>query len=231
MRPAYGHTVVSKPRQGIFVGTTNEIEGFLRDLTGNRRYWPIIVNGYSDYPPEKWNLIPEEISQIWAEATEAYNAKEPLYLPKDLQDEMAKRQEGLLESDSRMGAVQRYLDMRLPREWPNMNLSDRLDFIRGQDFPKHQAVAIRNEVSTAEVWCECFEESISRLGRRESNEIVAMLIKLGWNRSEKAKKTPYGKQKYFIRPVKNDEENETAEAKKDELVELDDLIAIEEMLQ
>jgi predicted P-loop ATPase len=232
MRPAYGHTVVSKPRQGIFVGTTNELEGFLRDLTGNRRYWPIIVNGYSDYPPEKWDLIPETIGQIWAEATEAYKAKETLYLPKWLQDLMTMRQEGLLEADARMGAVQRYLDMRLPREWDKMNLSDRLDFIRGTAFPKYQAVAVRNEVSTAEIWCECFEENISRLGRRESNEIVAMLIKLGWKRSDKIRRTAlYGVQRYFIRPVRNDQELEVLEDKKDEFEELEDLIAIEEMLQ
>lgn len=238
MRPAYGHTVVSKPRQGIFIGTTNELEGFLRDLTGNRRYWPIIVNGYSDFSPEKWNLTPEKIGQIWAEATEAYRAKEPLYLPKNLQDAMTLRQEGLLESDSRMGAVQKYLDMRLPREWPNMKLSDRLDFIRGQDFPKHQAVAIRDKVSAAEVWCECFEESISRLGRRESNEIVAMLIKLGWKRSERIRRTAlYGVQRYFTRPVQfagpvqNDQEIETVEEKKDKFRGVEDLITVEEMLQ
>lgn len=238
MRPAYGHTVVSKPRQGIFIGTTNELEGFLRDLTGNRRYWPIIVNGYSDFSPEKWDLTPEKIGQIWAEATEAYRAKEPLYLPKNLQDAMTLRQEGLLESDSRMGAVQKYLDMRLPREWPNMKLSDRLDFIRGQDFPKHQAVAIRDEVSAAEVWCECFEESISRLGRRESNEIVAMLIKLGWKRSERVRRTAlYGVQRYFTRPVQfaepvqNNQEIETVEEKKDEFRGIEDLITVEEMLQ
>ena len=232
MRPAYGHTVVSKPRQGIFVGTTNEIEGFLRDLTGNRRYWPIIVNGYSDYPPEKWDLIPEVVGQVWAEATEAYKAKEHLYLPKHLQEQMTLRQEGLLESDSRMGSVQSYLDMKLPNEWPKMKLSDRIDYIRGNAFPKYTAVAIRTEVSIPEIWCECFEESVSRLGRREANEIVAMLIKLGWTRTDKSKRiAPYGKQRYFIKPVRIDENWKPEEAEKDEFSEVDDLIAIEEMLQ
>lgn len=232
MRPAYGHTVVSKPRQGIFVGTTNEIEGFLRDLTGNRRYWPIIVNGYSDYPPEKWDLIPEVVGQVWAEATEAYKAKEHLYLPKHLQEQMTLRQEGLLESDSRMGSVQSYLDTKLPNEWPKMKLSDRIDYIRGNAFPEYKGVVPRTEVSIPEIWCECFEESVSRLGRREANEIVAMLIKLGWTRTDKSKRiAPYGKQKYFIKPVRIDENWKPEEAEKDEFSEVDDLIAIEEMLQ
>ena len=232
MRPAYGHTVVSKPRQGIFVGTTNEIEGFLRDLTGNRRYWPIIVNGYSDYPPEKWDLIPEVVGQVWAEATEAYKTKEHLYLPKHLQEQMTLRQEGLLESDSRMGSVQSYLDTKLPNEWSKMKLRDRIDYIRGNAFPEYKGVVPRTEVSIPEIWCECFEESVSRLGRREANEIVAMLIKLGWTRTDKSKRiAPYGKQKYFIKPVRIDENWKPEEAEKDEFSEVDDLIAIEEMLQ
>lgn len=56
------------PRQVVFVGTTNE-DHYLTDPTGNRRFWPVRVNGQVD---NAW--LRENRDQIFAEALQAYDA-------------------------------------------------------------------------------------------------------------------------------------------------------------
>ena len=42
-RASFGRRVEPHPRQCVFFGTTNAEKGYLRDITGNRRYWNVKV--------------------------------------------------------------------------------------------------------------------------------------------------------------------------------------------
>lgn len=44
-RASFGRRVTPHPRQCVFFGTTNSQNGYLRDITGNRRYWNVKVPG------------------------------------------------------------------------------------------------------------------------------------------------------------------------------------------
>ena len=65
-RAAYGRRTDRYPRRCVFCGTSNEGE-FLKDATGNRRFWPVDVG---EHPAKKsvWKDLPQEVDQIWAEA-------------------------------------------------------------------------------------------------------------------------------------------------------------------
>jgi putative DNA primase/helicase len=67
-RPSYGREPRDFPRQCVFFGSTNNSQ-YLRDDTGNRRYWP--------FRAEKIDVdaIERDRNQIWAEAKEAYFGK------------------------------------------------------------------------------------------------------------------------------------------------------------
>jgi predicted P-loop ATPase len=60
-RPVHGRYFVERPRQTLLIGTTNQ-DDFLRDGTGNRRYWPV----WCQKTEPAW--IEENRDQLWAEA-------------------------------------------------------------------------------------------------------------------------------------------------------------------
>jgi len=78
VRPPYGRAVKSFARPSIIVGTTNHDE-FLRDPTGNRRFWVVPVK----VPFIPLNELMIERDRIWAAATHAYHAGEPWTLSAD----------------------------------------------------------------------------------------------------------------------------------------------------
>jgi putative DNA primase/helicase len=65
-RPSYGRTVEAFARQCVMVGTTNE-DRYLRDRTGNRRWWPVPVRHVINNP---WLSAMRE--QLLAEAYALY---------------------------------------------------------------------------------------------------------------------------------------------------------------
>ena len=100
-RPSYGKVVESHPRQCIVVATVNGERGYLRDITGNRRFW--IVKCRQIEKMVRWKLSPEERDQIWAEVKYYYEHGEKLYLEGNLLEEAEEAQRGAMEADERQG--------------------------------------------------------------------------------------------------------------------------------
>ena len=202
-RQAYGATVESHPRSCIIVGTTNSDGGFLRDITGNRRFWPVKVTGSGKHHP--WELT--DIDQIWAEAIEYYHRGEQLFLTDDLATEAYAKQREAMETDAREGIIQDYLDRLLPVDWDSYDLYRRRSFLSGSEFNSEmsEGTVQRTRVCTMEIWCECFGKPREAIKKSDSYEIEGILYKLGnWTRydgtaSGKTRIPNYGVQKTFIR--------------------------------
>lgn len=196
-RPSYGRTVESHPRQCIIVGSTNAQSGFLRDITGNRRFWPIRVSGESK--KKSWEMSEAEVDQIWAEALEYYRDGESLKLSAEADAIAFGEQTKAMEKDERQGMVEEYLGTLLPENWDEMDLYQRRNFFTDKIGAK--GTVERKSVSNAEIWCECYGKNLAEMKASDSYAIAALMVQIdGWTRSNKTRRLPiYGKQRLYVK--------------------------------
>lgn len=202
-RAAYGTVVESHPRQCVIFGTTNTL-GFLRDATGNRRFWPVQVTGNVSKHP--FYMDRAYVDQVWAEALSFYNAGEELTLAPEEAEEALKKQRESLEVDDREGLVRAYLEKLLPSDWSKLSLSERRTFLAGEDFgPAREGTVKRDRVCNLELWAECFGKDPASIKKQDSYELSSIMNKIeGWkkyegNKSGKLSFGEYGAQLAYVR--------------------------------
>ncbi|WP_373599208.1 VapE domain-containing protein [Paraclostridium bifermentans] len=209
-RVAYGRRVEKFPRQCVFFGTTNEVE-FLKDRTGNRRFWPVKV-GVSKIRKSMFKDLDEnEIKQIWAEAVEIYKGGEKLILEGKILKTAVENQEMHLDISPKEGMIREYLKVLLPPSWDDMDISARRRYISGGDFSDFEkGTEKRTRICAMEIWVELFNGDPKQLSPMQSREINGILRKIpNWNPHQKGSgKLKFGKlygyQKAFVL-TENDE--------------------------
>ena len=199
-RASFGRRVTPHPRQCVFFGTTNSENGYLRDITGNRRFWNVKVTGQGKCKP--WEMTAEVVRQIWAEVAEIARSGEKLYLDADLEAYARQEQREAMEQDDREGIVRNYLDMLLPDDWDSMDYYRRREYIRDIDDPtRSEGTMKRQTVSNIEIWCECFGKSKEEMRPSDSYAISAIMVRIeGWEKSGARQMLPiYGRQRVYTR--------------------------------
>lgn len=155
VRGAYARHVKSHPRQCIFIGTTNlEAEpGYLKDSTGNRRFWPILTGAI-----DTKKLFCDR-DQIFAEAVVRYKKGESLYI----QDEAA-LERAIAEQHKR-----RQVD-----PW-----TDKIETWLDKD----EFGARHETITAMEIWAKCLNGLEKNLTRRELCRIAnVMQNELKWEK-------------------------------------------------
>ena len=198
-RPAYGRRLQEFPRQCIFIGTTNETQ-FLRDTTGNRRFW--VVGTPNEPTRDFWEELTEEtVRQIWAEAVELYKKGEKLFLPRELEAAAREIQASYEEENPKAGIVAEYLERDLPQGWDNLDIYARRQWLETDAV----GTVKRTHVCTLEIWAEALSGNPDKMDRYVAKEIRDIMASLpDWKHKGAERRTlrPYGRQRYYERRTK-----------------------------
>lgn len=182
-RVAYDRAVSDFPRKCVFFGTTNTRE-FLRDTTGNRRFWPVDVHP-KDAKYSHWQHLTDDLmGQIWAEVLSWFKAGETLELDSQAAEEADRQQTQHMEADPREGLIQEWLESPVEDEW-------------GEE----QGETMRTRVCAAQIWTECLGNKKGSMRNWEAREICDIMRRMpGWiERKGKARISGYGVQLVFER--------------------------------
>lgn len=205
-RAAYGRYAEDSPRRCVFFGTTNR-DDFLRDETGERRFWPVPIN--RKMLPTDFDAFAADVDQIWAEARVYYELGERLFLD-DAELEAAAKvlQERYREDDGVEGMIRAFLEKPIPADWYDRELvarrswlAMRRDFGAGTEEP----LKPRTKICAREVWAECYGKDLAYCDNRQSVTINKALARLGWIPGRYPFGGEYGQQRGYRKPGTTDE--------------------------
>ena len=197
-RAAYARRTLDQPRQCAFFGSTND-EEFLKDPTGARRFWPVVVTNAGI--ELAGSLYDETVDQIWAEIVVRYKSGEDWYLSGFAEKHAREIQQAHTESSSKQGVIEDFLETLLPRGWLKRDLDLRLMHYSGGFGGDEKGEIQRDRVCALEIWTELFKGDMKNFTQMNSREITGILRNVkGWKFYGAIHcGKPYGKQRAFVR--------------------------------
>lgn len=173
-RAAYGRRTVQYPRRCVFFGTSNGSD-FLRDATGNRRYWPIDCSFERRTKVVHDDLTPAEVDQVWAEAVTRFNAGEELILRDELQKAALAEQQAHTERDPWEGDILEFLAKPVPADWAKRTVDERVAWWENGPNDAPADGQQRATICVNELWRECLDSTGKAPDRVQSKRIAAVL--------------------------------------------------------
>lgn len=145
-RKPYDRNTTELYRRCVFLATSNDTNPLV-DKTGNRRWYPVEChcNGYDIFDKER--EIRDYILQCWAEAMEFLDKPEMQpFADRRLLGEYRQAQENAMQDDWRVGAIQAFLDRKLPGELTCVREVCHMALSPNPDFPKEPSLVESKDI-------------------------------------------------------------------------------------
>jgi predicted P-loop ATPase len=164
-RPPWGRMEVHEPRQCAFIGTTNKAL-YLRDETGNRRFWPIKTGIIV------LDRLRADRDQLFAEAVKLFREGEPWWPTAEFeQKHIAGEQEARFETDAWEQPIERYLDLLFEKKTTILQVA-----LNALEFEAQRPLMPRDRNEPQPVR----GTPINRLSPGDQRRIAAVLTHLQW---------------------------------------------------
>lgn len=195
-RWSYGIEVEEHPRTCVFIGTTND-ETYLKDKSGNRRYYPLPCNEENRKFTSFGSEIAELVPKLWAEAKYYYDQGEELFLSGELEKVAREKQKEAEAEDLMQNVIYEYLEIAITDNWYTLSQNDRRNYIQGRlegseedlvtsGFGANKYIP-RDTVTALEIYIEAFNKpAATTLDGRSNGEVrkigLVMSGHQGWKR-------------------------------------------------
>ncbi len=161
-RMAYGRRVQTYKRQTVFVGTTNDTE-YLKDDTGNRRFWPVKC----EIDLVDFEKLANERDQLWAEAVVRYREGEKLYFDDPEIEQLAKTEQAARHAED---------------DWVGL-ITDWLERPIDDGFEAEADPLLLDRVCAIQIYTQCLNGHKERHTRAISNRISRAMDRVaGWEK-------------------------------------------------
>jgi len=140
-RPPYARNYIKRGRECVFIGTTN-LTDYLRDTTGNRRFWPVAC-AFAD---EDW--VRANRDQLWAEAVAREAGGEIIWLEDEARTEAAEHQAQRLTDDVWAERARTWLEQERANMAPHVTVAGLLTAGLGID---HARMGKKEEMRAAAI--------------------------------------------------------------------------------
>jgi hypothetical protein len=157
VRLAYERFPTFQPRQFVLIGTTNA-HRFLKDKTGNRRFWPVRVGKF------EVAQLRRDRDQLWAEAAYREAKGEVVRLNPSLYKAAAAEQEARMVDDEWIEPLRSFLGLD-----------------EDPDRPDHLTSPVRDRIPLREIW-ECLGVPLERRDERAGERLNGIMQMLGYEK-------------------------------------------------
>lgn len=180
-RPAYARNASEVPRQCVFVGTVNS-EAYLKDPTGNRRYWPVRCGAV------RLDDIRANREQLWAEAVALYRQGVGWWVTADCEGLFEAEQSKRMELDSWHDVI---------AEWQH----DRTQHKPGRDQDMRYGGAHWKHWTIKDIMINALDIEANRQTKQDQRRVKTVLEELGWRWSRLRSNDHYEDNKrVWVRP-------------------------------